>query len=219
MAYEKERHLMVEDQLRYRGIKDERVLSVMESIPRHLFVDEYVRDRAYDDCALPIGEGQTISQPYMVAVMTELLGLKGDEKVLEIGTGSGYQTAVLSKLASEVYSVERLEALTKKAQKTLSEIECANVHLIVADGTIGLPDHAPYDGIIVTAAAPHVSEKLTEQLGINGRMVIPVGTRLGQVLHKIVKTAFGIQQSTSTPCVFVPLIGKEGWGEEGGVYY
>ena len=211
MSYEKLRHLMVEDQLRARGIKDERVLAAMESVPRHLFVDEHLQDNAYDDSALSIGEGQTISQPYMVAVMTELLELKGDEKVLEIGTGSGYQSAILSMLASEVFTVERIQALASRASRLLKEQNCTNVHVIVSDGTLGLPEHSPYDGIIVTAAAPHIPQQYIEQLNVDGRLVIPVGSRFSQILYKITKTPSGINSIMSTSCVFVPLIGKDGW--------
>ncbi len=214
MAYEKERHAMVDEQLRARGIKDERVLAVMESVPRHLFVDASLQERAYDDSALPIGEGQTISQPYMVALMTELLVLKGDERVLEIGTGSGYQTAILSRLASEVFTVERIDILAVKARSTLKKINCENVQVIVSDGTAGLPEHSPFDGIIVTAAAPHIPQGYVEQLRMNGRLVIPVGSRVSQTLYKIAKTPSGLVSSVSTPCVFVPLIGKDGWESE-----
>jgi protein-L-isoaspartate(D-aspartate) O-methyltransferase len=205
---------MVEDQLRARGIKDERVLDAMERVPRHLFVDQHLQDHAYDDSALSIGEGQTISQPYMVAVMTEQLELKGDEKVLEIGTGSGYQSAVLSILASEVFTVERIQTLASRAGRLLQEQNFTNVHVIVSDGTLGLPEHSPYDGIIVTAAAPHIPQQYIEQLGVNGRLVIPVGSRFSQILYKITKTPSGIDSSTSTSCVFVPLIGKDGWDSE-----
>ncbi|MBI5663834.1 MAG: protein-L-isoaspartate(D-aspartate) O-methyltransferase [Nitrospirae bacterium] len=214
MSYEKQRHIMVESQLRSRGIKDERVLDAMEKVPRHLFVETDLADRAYDDCALPIGEGQTISQPYMVALMTELLELKGDEKVLEIGTGSGYQSAVLSLLAAEVYTVERIHSLAIRAKKLLADLEYKNVHALVSDGTLGLQEHSPYDGIIVTAGAPEIPYQYTEQLKINGRLVIPVGSRYSQVLYRIDKTAQGIKKSISTGCVFVPLIGKAGWDEK-----
>jgi protein-L-isoaspartate(D-aspartate) O-methyltransferase len=205
---------MVEGQLRARGIQDQRVLAAMASVPRHLFVDEHLQGRAYDDCALSIGEGQTISQPYMVAVMTELLELKGDEKVLEIGTGSGYQSAILSMLASEVFTIERIQALAERARRLLQEQNCTNVHVIVSDGTIGLPEHSPYDGIIVTAAAPHIPQQYIEQLKVGGMLVIPVGSRFSQILFKITKTPSGTSSSESTPCIFVPLIGKDGWGPE-----
>ncbi len=211
MSYDYKRYLMVEDQLRSRGIQDERVLSVMGKVERHLFVDERLSDRAYKDCALPIGEEQTISQPYMVALMTELLELKGNEKILEIGTGSGYQAAVLSMLASEVYSVERIKSLASRARTTLEGIHCNNVHITVSDGSVGLPEHAPFDGIIVTAGAPAISQKLIDQLADNGRLVIPVGSRNSQVLQKIKKVGSGSENTLSTACVFVPLIGENGW--------
>ncbi len=213
MNYEELRHLMVEYQLKARGIRDERVLLAMENVQRHLFVDERLRNRAYEDCALSIGEGQTISQPYMVAVMTELLELKGDEKILEIGTGSGYQGAVLSFLASEVFTIERMGSLAQKAQVVFESLGYKNVHVIIGDGTLGLPEQAPFDGIIVTAAAPKIPDSYIEQLKINGKLVIPMGNRYSQILYKIIKTPSGIDTSMSTPCVFVPLIGKHGWEE------
>lgn len=211
MAYELERHFMVEEQLMARGIKDERVLHAMESVPRHLFVSEELKDRAYDDCALPIGEGQTISQPYMVAIMTELLELKGDEKVLEIGTGSGYQSAVLSLLSSEVFTIERVRTLAVKARELLKKLGYKNVNVFITDGTLGLPEHAPFDAIIVTAGAPEIPPVYIEQLKMNGRLVIPVGSRFSQTLYQIKKTPSGIITKASTPCVFVPLIGRYGW--------
>jgi protein-L-isoaspartate(D-aspartate) O-methyltransferase len=188
MAYESERQLMVETQLRPRGIKDERVLDAMGSVPRHMFMEEGMRSRAYEDCALPIGEGQTISQPYMVAVMTELLGLKGNEKVLEIGTGSGYQAAVLSMLTSEVHTVERIPSIASSAETRLMELGYSNVNIYIADGTIGLSAEAPFDGIIVTAGAPGIPDQYVEQLKPGGRLVIPVGTRYSQVLYQVTKT-------------------------------
>lgn len=202
---------MVVDQLKGRGIRDERVLDAMERVQRHLFVGEDMQGRAYDDCALPIGEGQTISQPYMVGLMTELLELKGDERVLEVGTGSGYQTAVLSLLASEVYSVERIHSLASRAEKLLKDLDYRNVHIIMSDGTLGLKEHAPFDGIIVTAGAPEVPNKYLEQLKVNGRLVIPVGSRYSQILYRIKKTSTDIEKKSSTACVFVPLIGENGW--------
>ena len=202
---------MVEDQLRTRGIRDERVLAAMGKVQRHLFVSENLQDRAYDDSALPIGEGQTISQPYMVALMTELLELKGHEKVLEIGTGSGYQAAVLSLLASEVFSVERVELLALGARRLMEKLEYANVRIIVSDGTAGLPQESPFDGIIVAAGAPEIPQQYIDQLEDNGRLVIPVGSRYSQILYNIRKTVEGIKTSFSTACVFVPLIGESGW--------
>ena len=213
MAYEEERRLMVEQQLRARGIKDERLLAAMERVPRHRFVAEHLQESAYDDCALSTGEGQTISQPYMVAVMTELLELKGDERVLEIGTGSGYQSALLSLLAGEIFTIERIPSLAARARKTLEELGYENVYINVSDGTLGLPEHAPYDGIIVTAGAPEMPRHYIDQLKPNGRLVIPVGSRYSQVLYQVKKTPEGIEKKVSTACIFVPLIGKDGWTE------
>jgi protein-L-isoaspartate(D-aspartate) O-methyltransferase len=213
MAFETEREIMVREQLLPRGIRDERVLSAMRQVPRHLFVPEDMIGSAYDDCALPIGGGQTISQPYMVAVMAELLVLRGDEKVLEIGTGSGYQSAVLSELAAEVYSVERIASIAEKASERLRRLWYSNVHVVVSDGTLGLPEEAPFDGIIVTAGAPDIPEAYIDQLKEGGRLVIPVGSRYSQVLYQVRKTSSGIQKDSFTPCVFVPLIGTYGWDE------
>ncbi|NOZ25991.1 MAG: protein-L-isoaspartate(D-aspartate) O-methyltransferase [Nitrospirae bacterium] len=213
MDYEELRRLMVETQLVPRGIRDPRVLEAMLKVPRHLFVDEPMQHRAYDDMALPIGNGQTISQPYMVAVMTELLELKGNERVLEVGTGSGYQAAVLAVLAAEVYSIERVEALAVKAREHLRSLGYDNVHVITGDGTEGLPEKAPFDRIIITAGTPQVPEPLKEQLGENGILVAPVGARFSQQLIRLRKTADGITEEYHTPCVFVPLVGKYGWKE------
>lgn len=204
---------MVEKQLVGRGITDERVLKAMGEIPRHKFLEEALRERSYGDYPIPIGEKQTISQPYMVAIMSEMLNLTGSEKVLEIGSGSGYQTAVLSKLAAQVYSVERIPRLLMKARQTLEEIDIHNVALKIADGTLGWKDYAPYDAILVTAGAPEVPKALLDQLAMGGRMVLPVGDEERQVLHKIVKTKFGIRESIHTQCSFVKLIGQFGWKE------
>jgi protein-L-isoaspartate(D-aspartate) O-methyltransferase len=204
---------MVEHQLRALGIRDEKVLTAMEKVQRHLFIEEHLWDRAYDDCALPTGEGQTISQPYMVAVMTELLELKESDKVLEIGTGSGYQSAILSLLAAEVYTIERIKSFALKAQDLFKKLGYKNIHVIAGDGTLGLPEHSPFDCIIVTAASPKIPEVYIDQLKINGRLVIPVGSRFSQILYQVKKTSSGIHTSSSTPCVFVPLIGKHGWSE------
>jgi protein-L-isoaspartate(D-aspartate) O-methyltransferase len=204
---------MVQEQLRRRGIIDEKVLVAMEEIERHRFVSPDLTDSAYEDCALSIGEGQTISQPYMVALMTELLELKGGEKVLEIGTGSGYQSAVLSKLAAEVYSVERIGPLASRAKRLLVEVGCANVHVVVSDGTLGLPGQAPFDGIIVTAGAPEIPPVYIQQLKIGGRLVIPVGSIFSQTLYMVIKKPDGTDTSQYTTCVFVPLVGKDGWQE------
>jgi protein-L-isoaspartate(D-aspartate) O-methyltransferase len=205
------RKLMVKRQLEARGITDSRVLAAMEEVPRHFFVDASLADEAYDDNPLPIGEGQTISQPYMVAVMTELLKLQPHERVLEIGTGSGYQAAVLSRLSKWAYTVERLERLLQKARKTLDECGYHNVSFLVADGTQGWPAEAPFDGIIVTAGAPVIPEVLVEQLQEGGRLVIPVGDRFSQTLKRVTKTKDGTRVESHTGCRFVDLIGKFGW--------
>lgn len=194
--------------LREQGIKDEVVLSAIGSIPRHIFVDEALSIRAYEDVSLPIGFGQTISQPYIVARMSELLrNGKPLEKVLEIGTGCGYQTAVLSKLAKEVYSVERIRPLVMKARGHLRELKCINVKLAHADGNIGLSELAPFDGIMVTAAASHIPQELLNQLAIHGRLIIPVGTD-EQILYLVErKSATDYKQTKLEPVKFVPLLG------------
>lgn len=202
---------MVQQQLRQRGIRDERVLAAMEEVERNRFVGDSLKSNAYDDCALPIGEGQTISQPYMVALMTELLELKGNERVLEVGTGSGYQTAVLSRLAAEVYSIERIESLASKARRILEDLGYSNVHIIISDGTFGCPEGSPFDGIIVTAGAPEIPRQYIDQLNLGGRLVIPIGSRYSQMLYQVKKTLAGVRKTVSTTCVFVPLIGKGGW--------
>jgi protein-L-isoaspartate(D-aspartate) O-methyltransferase len=205
------RDLMVETQLIPRGIKDRRVLDAMRKVPRHLFVPEFIRHSAYDDMALPIGDDQTISQPYMVAVMTELLELKGFEKVLEVGTGSGYQAAILAELAGEVYTTERISALADIARKRLTDIGYENVYVIVGDGAKGLEDKSPFDRIIITAAAPDIPEPLINQLTEGGIIVAPVGERLSQILIKGKKDRGVLVRAYHTPCVFVPLIGEHGW--------
>jgi len=209
--YEQARHRMVRDQLVARSIKNERVLEAMRTVPRHLFVDEKLREQAYDDCALSIREGQTISQPFMVAIMTEELELQGTEKALEIGTGSGYQTAVLASLVRHVWSIERLESLAAAAREILTRLQYLNVTIRVEDGTLGWPEEAPFDAIMVTAGSPHVPSPLVDQLRISGRMVIPIGDRKSQVLHKIIKTPTGVENIALTGCVFVPLVGAYGW--------
>ena len=211
--YEKERSRMVDDQIVGRGVKDERVLAVMRKIPRHEFLPEGIRGMAYNDSALPIGEGQTMSQPYMVALMTEFLGLKGTERVLEIGTGSGYQAAVLAELCQKVYTVERIKTVADKARATLDRLGYKSVAIKIYDGTYGWKEMAPYDAIIVTAGSPDIPAPLVEQLKEGGRMVIPVGDRYGQQLITVVKTAEGTITERSIPCVFVPLIGNHGWKE------
>jgi protein-L-isoaspartate(D-aspartate) O-methyltransferase len=207
---EERRHRMVERQLRWRGIGDERVLAAMERVPRELFVAEELRDRAYDDAALPIGSGQTISQPYMVALICEQLALHGGERVLDVGTGSGYQAAVLAELAGEVHSIERLPELADRARWSLAAAgfgEQVRVH--VGDGTRGLPEHAPFAAIAVAAAAHEAPPSLYDQLVERGRLVIPVGERFEQRLEVIVRTPEGPATLHSVPCRFVPLIAGE----------
>lgn len=205
------RQNMVQRQLEARGIKDRRVLQVMRDVPRHLFVDKDSLDDAYRDNPLPIGCGQTISQPYMVAIMTELLALKGHERVLEIGTGSGYQTAILARLCTWVYTIERLPSLADHAQAILSEIGYTNISFGVSDGTEGWPSESPFEGIIVTAGAPKIPQTLVEQLGEGGRLVIPVGDRFSQILKRVTKIDRDIRIESHTPCRFVDLVGAHGW--------
>jgi len=183
----------------------------MRKVPRHLFMPESVRYSAYDDMAMAIGEDQTISQPYMVAVMTELLELTGAEKVLEIGTGSGYQAAVLAELSAEVYTIERIEPLATRARELLRGLGYRNVHIVIGDGTAGLEGQAPFDRIIVTAAAPAVPQPLVNQLSEGGIIVAPVGERYSQILLKGRKVNGRLIEEFSTPCAFVPLIGEHGW--------
>lgn len=203
---------MVKEQIEARGLKDERVLEAMRKVPRHLFVPQSYLNEAYDDHPVPIGEGQTISQPYIVALMTSLLELKGDERVLEIGTGSGYGSAILSLLSKEVYSVERIESLAREAERRLKELGYKNVKIRVGDGSLGWEEHAPYDAIIVTAAAPRVPKPLIRQLKVGGRLVIPVGDRFYQSLHRYIKKdEETLEGQDFGGCVFVPLRGKEGW--------
>lgn len=202
---------MVDDQLRGRDIADERVLAAMERVPRELFVPPDLRRRAYDDVALPIGSGQTISQPYMVARICAELGLDGDERVLDVGTGSGYQAAVLAQLAKEVHSIERIPALAEQARANFEAAGVDNVQVHVGDGSRGLPEHAPYDAIAVAAAAPDFPQALHDQLTLGGRLVVPVGGRRGQRLEVIVRSPEGPAVLRSVPCRFVPLVGEEGF--------
>jgi protein-L-isoaspartate(D-aspartate) O-methyltransferase len=202
---------MVAEQLVKRGIADLPVLEAMRSIPRHLFVDAALRDKAYGDHPLPIGEGQTITQPFMVARMTELLRLTGKEKVLEIGTGSGYQAAVLARLAARVCTVERIPKLAARARETLEAIGTSNVWVRTANGTFGWPDEAPFDRIVVTAGGPSVPPPLFEQLAEGGRMVMPVGSEDSQRLQVVDKIAGEAKVTGDSGCVFVKLIGKYAW--------
>ncbi len=205
---------MVEEQLHRRGIHDQRLLAVLANIPRHSFVSSDYQLAAYEDRPLPIGEGQTISQPYMVAVMTQSLELKGDERVLEIGTGSGYQTAILAELAKTIFTIERIQELLLRAQKILQELGYENIFFLTGDGTKGWPEKAPFDGIIVTAGAPEIPQTLTSQLAEGGRLVIPVGPRYTQTLYKVTRKRNQFTEEDLTGCVFVPLVGDFGWKEE-----
>ena len=205
---------MIEGQLVSRGIKDRRVLDAMRKVPRHMFVDEALADQAYSDHPLPIGDKQTISQPFIVALMTEILNLQGHEKVLEIGTGSGYQTAVLAELADRVFSMERFPSLAYRANQVLQKIGYKNVIIRVADGTMGWPEEAPFDGIIITAGTPQIPQPLLDQLAIGGRMVAPVGDRFSQELILVESKSEAIRQTKLGAVRFVDLIGKWGWEEE-----
>ena len=201
--YEKEREHMVKSQLARRGIQ----------VPRHLFIPEATRNLAYCDGPLPIGHGQTISQPYIVALMTEILEIEGKERVLEVGTGSGYQAAILSRLASQVYSVERHAALAQQAEKLFAQLGYDNIVVRVGNGTLGWPEHSPYEAIIITAAAPDVPRPLTDQLADGGRLVAPVGSQWSQVLVKVRRQGDLLIRERRTAVAFVPLVGKYGWEE------
>ncbi len=208
--FEKRRKEMVEYQLRLRGIADERVLRAMEKIPRHLFMPVEYWWRAYDDAPAPIGEGQTISQPYMVACMTEALQLKKEDRVLEIGTGSGYQTAVLAEIVDKVYTVEIRPLLAKRAKETLEELGYeSKVVFHVCNGQLGHKESSPYDAILVTAAARSIPPTLVEQLADGGRLVIPVGWPEHQILYRITKQGDFLKKEELLGCIFVPLVGKE----------
>jgi protein-L-isoaspartate(D-aspartate) O-methyltransferase len=209
-----ERQQMVEQQLLGRDIRDERVLDAMGRVPRHLFVPSEHQHLAYRDGPLPIGQEQTISQPYIVALMTQMLGLAGDEKVLEIGTGSGYQAAILSQVAREVHTVERHGELARQAQACINALDIKNIIVHVGDGTRGWPENAPYDAIIATAAAPKVPIPLLNQLADGGRLVIPVGSRLGQFLEKWHREGDDFHHEKSVAVAFVPLLGEFGWRDD-----
>jgi len=210
---EKERLRMVETQIAARGVRDERVLSAMREVPRHLFVPESYQTAAYNDSPLPIGKGQTISQPYIVAVMTELLRLMPTDKVLEIGSGSGYQAAILGKLAQMVVTVERIPEVAEIARANLARVGTTNVTVATGNGTIGYPEGAPFDGILITAATPSVPAPLIDQMSEGGRLVAPVGSRDLQELVRLTRKGERITRELFGGVVFVPLLGEHGWQE------
>jgi len=206
---------MVKEQLEARGISNPRLLEAFRHVPRHLFVEEALQNQAYEDYPLPIGDGQTISQPYMVALMIDALRLTGKEKILEIGTGSGYQTALLAELAEEVFSIERIPTLAHRAISTLNRMKYFNVTIRIGDGTFGWPEKAPFDGIIVSAGAPEIPEVLKGQLAPGGRLVIPVGSRSVQNLFRVTHTPNGFKTENLGGCTFVKLVGRYGWRNNG----
>ena len=210
-GFERDRERMVEEQLVRRGITDRRVLDAMRRVARHLFVAEALRERAHGDHPLPIGEQQTISQPYIVALMTSLLELAGTEKVLEIGTGSGYQTAVLAELARRVWSIERIPSLATRARAVLEGLGYTNVWVRLGNGTLGWPDEGPFDRILIAAGGPGVPPPLFEQLAEGGRMVLPIGDASGQTLTVVERIAGEMRSTPRGDCMFVPLVGKYAW--------
>lgn len=212
LKYKRWRELMVDNQLIPRGITDDRVLKVMREVPRHLFVSEAFKDQAYSDHPLPIGDQQTISQPFMVAQMTQALDPKPDDRILEIGTGSGFQAAVLSRLVFKVYTVERIYRLYREARQVFDSLKYRNIISKYTDGTLGWKDEAPFNKIIVTAGAPAPPEKLFEQLDVGGVLVIPVGSEASQELMRYWRTGNGIEEENLGACRFVKLIGEHGWG-------
>lgn len=201
----------MENQIVLRGVKDEKVIQAMLKVPRHRFVPEELIERAYEDMALPIGEGQTISQPYMVAVMTELLEPEADHRVLEIGTGSGYQAGVLAEIVKEVYTIERIQSLSERAKAILRDLGYENIFFRIGDGTLGWPEEAPFDRILITAGAPQIPDTLVDQLKEGGIIVAPVGSRYSQVLLKGIKKKGSLITEENIPCIFVPLVGEKGW--------
>ena len=218
-TYAEARRRMVTEQLSSRDIRSPRVLAAMLDIPRHRFVPEDERDLAYADTPLPIGYRQTISQPYIVALMSQLLNLSGAERVLEIGTGSGYQAAILAALAGQVYTIERIPELCRQARSVLADLGLENVTIVEGDGTRGLPEHAPFQGIMVTAASPGVPEPLKEQLAEGGQLVLPVGGRGGQMLERWRRSGDRFDREQIAPVAFVPLIGAHGWSSEGSTFF
>ena len=211
MKYERLRKEMVKRQIEARGITDERVLSAMLTVPRHLFVSDALRDQAYGDFPLPIGDQQTISQPYIVAEMTQALSLTDQDRVLEIGTGSGYQAAILSQMAYRVYTIERLHSLLANARRLFDQLRYYNIVTRYSDGTTGWKEESPFDAIIVTAGAPEIPVILVNQLAIGGRMVIPVGNQFSQELIRLVRDESEVQKSNLGGCRFVKLVGEHGW--------
>ncbi|MCL4503524.1 MAG: protein-L-isoaspartate(D-aspartate) O-methyltransferase [Deltaproteobacteria bacterium] len=211
-SYAALRERMVDQQIEARGVADLRVLAAMRKVPRHLFIPSHLWDQAYNDYPLPIGENQTISQPYIVALMTELLEITETDRVLEVGTGSGYQAAILAELAAEVFSIDRVGGLADQARQVLDSLGYTNIKIRVGDGTLGWPEEMPFDAIIVTAGAPKVPRPLTEQLALGGRLVIPVGDVWSQTLTCVRKTREGLKFEYHGGCRFVRLIGKYGWG-------
>lgn len=211
IKYERQRKEMVRRQIEARGIKDPQVLAAMEKVPRHLFVSEALRDQAYGDFPLPIGEQQTISQPYIVAEMTQALELTKEDRVLEIGTGSGYQAAILAEIAYRVYTIERINTLYINARRLFDHLRYHNILTRYSDGTTGWRDESPFDAIIVTAGSPNIPQVLVDQLGVGGRLVLPVGGEHSQELIKIVKDEEGIHQTALGGCRFVKLVGEYGW--------
>jgi protein-L-isoaspartate(D-aspartate) O-methyltransferase len=213
-VFTQERQRMVQEQLAERGIRDERLLQAMRDVPRHRFVPPEYQYMAYSDGPLPIGSGQTISQPYIVALMTQLLRLQGDENVLEVGTGSGYQAAILGHLAKQVHSIERHAELAERAAASLRSLGLVNVTVHIGDGSLGLPELAPFHAILVTAAAPKAPRPLLDQLAQGGYLVLPVGGRTNQFLERWERHGAGFEQDVLVPVAFVPLRGQHGWKEE-----
>ena len=210
-SYAGQRRKMVEEQLVERGVKNLSVLEAMSRVPRHLFAQDSLQHRAYGDTPLPIGENQTISQPYIVGAMTEALALKGEERALEIGTGSGYQTAIIAELCRQVFTIERLNNLSRKAQNILESLNYMNIVFKMFDGTYGWPDQAPFDAILITASAPEIPDSLVKQLGDGGRLVAPIGGADKQKLVVLTKKGDRVSRRDLVNCKFVPLIGKYGW--------
>jgi len=214
VKYERRRMEMVRDQIEARGISDPALLAALRKVPRHLFVSEALRDQAYGDFPLPIGEGQTISQPFIVAEMTQALNIGASDRVLEIGTGSGYQAAILAEIAYRVYTVERIRPLLVKARKIFDTLRYHNIVIRYADGTLGWPDESPFDAIIVTAGSPAIPQALVQQLAVGGRMVVPVGGHHAQELVVITREEKGVRQARLGGCRFVKLVGEQGWQSE-----